>query len=786
MKRVRTKQFFYRAQAGAALFLISLMVSSFPSFTLIALAQEPPPATTYGYSNSLLNPATTLNLSTDIQNLVTNPSTNPIYNPLYIGGTSNTGSWGNSYGTSGTYGTPSCPGGRVSADGTGCDYGGGSSSGSTGSGASGVGGCAAGLLSSILGSVGFSIAGATFGKNTSTAAKGGAAGSVAKAQGEQAVKVPTVDTSSAESSFWTTISSIGDSISNFFSAITENKSLGLQEQERVEGFMGCIARSIARAMIQQIAQSTINWINSGFEGSPSFVSDPTSFFTNVADKAAGNFLQSSDLAFLCSPFSLQVKIAIANAYNGSSNSGMQCTLTGAVDNIENFMNNFSEGGWPAFISMTTNPTNQPFGAYMQASAGLNRAIADAVGTKQNQLALSGGFLDFQQKKNCKTLTDAEVTASGIPGVSGPNKDLQVTTNADGSSTYTVCDLVTSTPGSMINASLAKTLGMSYDQLNSAKYFDEIISALITQLMNKVLGSGGLSGLGSNYGGSSADFSGGVNPVAQLQNNVLANIPVYLQSAEQVLAIYNQDIALITPALEQANTTLVCLQNADGYSGLTAEQQAFVTEQLPVVSDTAGQLSAYLSSYQTQITKANDAIAALNQLQSEATNTTGSSNLQNLAANFTAMIAASSFPDSSTVQGAQEDYGTLTSQLDNVNQILPGIQEQCQALNVPPRTPPPPPPDGAPAPAPSCTLAIQPATITFGQQTTLTWSSANATGGSIDQNVGTVSPSGSQVITPATVGTITYTGIFTGAGGSTSCQASITVDSPPDPNPEPGG
>jgi murein DD-endopeptidase MepM/ murein hydrolase activator NlpD len=81
--------------------------------------------------------------------------------------------------------------------------------------------------------------------------------------------------------------------------------------------------------------------------------------------------------------------------------------------------------------------------------------------------------------------------------------------------------------------------------------------------------------------------------------------------------------------------------------------------------------------------------------------------------------------------------------------------------------------------PTCTLGASPATIGQGQSSTLSWTSANATSGTIDNGVGAVSPvaSGSRSVSPAQ--TVTYTGTFTSAGGATAtCQTTVTVIPPP--------
>src|SRR3989338_3897285 len=76
--------------------------------------------------------------------------------------------------------------------------------------------------------------------------------------------------------------------------------------------------------------------------------------------------------------------------------------------------------------------------------------------------------------------------------------------------------------------------------------------------------------------------------------------------------------------------------------------------------------------------------------------------------------------------------------------------------------------------PSCTLTASPASITSGQSSTLSWTSTNATTGTIDNGAGNMTPiaSGSKSVSP-TVSTL-YTATVTGVGASATCEASVDV------------
>lgn len=74
-------------------------------------------------------------------------------------------------------------------------------------------------------------------------------------------------------------------------------------------------------------------------------------------------------------------------------------------------------------------------------------------------------------------------------------------------------------------------------------------------------------------------------------------------------------------------------------------------------------------------------------------------------------------------------------------------------------------------APTCSITANPTAITPGQSSMLSWTSTNATGGTIS-GIGSVGPSGSQSVSPSQ--TTTYSGTFTGMGGSAECSATVTV------------
>jgi len=76
------------------------------------------------------------------------------------------------------------------------------------------------------------------------------------------------------------------------------------------------------------------------------------------------------------------------------------------------------------------------------------------------------------------------------------------------------------------------------------------------------------------------------------------------------------------------------------------------------------------------------------------------------------------------------------------------------------------------PLPSCTLTVDPSTISKGASSTLSWTTSNVTSGMIDNGIGSVSPTGSTSVSPSDA--TTYTANFTGIYGDVTCSVSLSI------------
>lgn len=399
-----------------------------------------------------------------------------------------------------------------------------------------------------------------------------------------------------------------------------------------ENFLDCITRGIAKIAIERITASTVDWINSGFDGKPAFIQDYKKFFTDIADRSAGEFLQGTSLAFLCSPFQLKVKIAIAQSYARNRSGGQQqCSLSKVVGNIDNFMNgDFKEGGWRGLLSVTTEPTNNPFGAYMYGQGLLRQVIAYDQQTATLKIS-PGGFLS---KEECQTINGRRE-----------------------------CKIVT--PGQTIENALQKALDTPIDSLQLADSFDEIIGALVQQLLTRTL-YGGLANV-SGPNGYQSNFFNSLDTAAMGQaEQVLQNMQGAVAAAQQYGSVQQGSILDI----QNAQNQLTDLENCYVSKGQQAQAAS-------VAAQTAS-LEARIATYNSNITRANAAITKVQEFQTELLAARTAADVQAVSGKLSAAQSSGVLISSSLLTSAQQNRTTLQSEMSSLNNQTTARFNQCNA------------------------------------------------------------------------------------------------------------
>jgi hypothetical protein len=361
-------------------------------------------------------------------------------------------------------------------------------------------------------------------------------------------------------------------LSAAFNAITSSATFNLFTKEYI---LDGLAWVLAKQIVAQMTSSIISWIQSGFKGSPAFVQDMKKFLTDVADQAIGDYLQELDgpLSFLCSPFKLDVRVALQLSYARERESqpvASSCTLTGALANLENFVDgDFTQGGWENWFSVTGKPeVYTPYGSYLTAQAQSKINILNDKKNEADVLGFGGGFLSF---KNCTS-----VSTSG-----GSKQD---------------CNIVT--PGKVTQETLNFHLSSGSRSLIQADEFNEILAALFTQLSKEVIsGASGLMGSGGAGVGAVIDST----KLGTLINEGLAAELKYrngVLNAQASLTAYTLDVTIDSRKRAAAQAELDKLPSllnkiTTNISTLTSLQTLYLA--LPA-SPSEGQLQPIVQGY----------------------------------------------------------------------------------------------------------------------------------------------------------------------------------------------
>ena len=234
-----------------------------------------------------------------------------------------------------------------------------------------------------------------------------------------------------------------------------------------------IAFCIANEMIQYIGDSTIQWINSGFKGKPVFVDNPERFFQNIADQEAGAFVQQivgeTTGINVCAPFKVQLATDVIGGHNSSletnRRSQLNCSLSSIAGNYEQFAGgDWSAGGLPGWFELIQ-PQNNIYGARQLANKEALVSVSQRQNTATLNLNLAKGYRDFsvcdkeRSDGSCETGFQRKTTLGGYI-------EHAINTRADS----------------------------PQNRLEVADEFDEIVSALVNQLIkvavNQIFDGGG--------------------------------------------------------------------------------------------------------------------------------------------------------------------------------------------------------------------------------------------------------------------------------------------------------
>ncbi len=244
-----------------------------------------------------------------------------------------------------------------------------------------------------------------------------------------------------------------------------------------------LARGVAQNLLQSFSNNIISLANTGFDGNPVYIRNIDDFMDSVTKQKLNHLMP--DIQTKNPVFGNALRSILTDQINLTSNDLiLSANNTEVGKQYNEFINDFTRGGWGSLLNTQNNPLSAMFGAS-------NEIYTNIINEKLNlrdEYSRGNGFLDIKQcieyDKN--------------------DKDLCI-------------KYATTTPGKLISDQVSLVIGSPIRQLETVDEIDEIVHAFFANLINKILGKDGglfsaevLSGdFGGTNWGSNLTFSDGV-------------------------------------------------------------------------------------------------------------------------------------------------------------------------------------------------------------------------------------------------------------------------------------
>lgn len=356
-------------------------------------------------------------------------------------------------------------------------------------------------------------------------------------------------------------------------------------------------------ILSMITNDIVAWIQNGQK--PRFLTmGLDDYLWRATNEAGGNFIdQYLGAGWLCEPFDMDIKLAFVNAPI-TFDEKARCSLSDIVDNIYDFYDDFSKGGWKGWIELTQ-PRNNFYGAFLMARDEYNLVQSKAKEEAEKDAMMGEGFLS---PKDC-TWRDAtgRVVAQqndvwGHPSL--PQECKPEYAEAAGVITPCTEKCTIKTPSSVVSEMTKKATTNFYDQINAqiagatanAGPFQIYVTSIVNALINRVMREGlAIVGIGEvpNEGDSGA----------------AASIPRTL-IPETVMGYKNSAIELIDQLeLLKDNLNNQLLEEQQNNLALLTLISAAYAEDIPALEDVAEECEG--TNYSSYVTWAEDKISELN-------------------------------------------------------------------------------------------------------------------------------------------------------------------------------
>ena len=471
-----------------------------------------------------------------------------------------------------------------------------------------------------------------------------------------------------------------------------------------------LATLIAKQILHQITASVINWINSGFQGSPSFITNPSGFFLNAADQISGAFLNkdTGPLKNLCGSLGTDLSLTLALGQTFNNNKAYSCTLGSIFNNVKNIPGNtringksldgfmkgdFSQGGWNGFLAVTQNPQNNGTGAYLQGHSDLLQAIGVKHNSINQQLLQGSGFLSWESCKTVPIATNPSsmlaqaaptklqqyqngaLSTTGVGGI-GPS----VTGTEVKAATTQQCE--TQTPGSVIASKLTKNLNVPETELELANDINAIVDALISQMVSQLL-SAGLGALSGGGSGGKSSYTQKIIDEDLSAKEGATSLGIATGGLSDAKSNYDQAVSLILDSQNRFETAQTCFKDAIQKTNprLTIVQKNYANDQIRTIDNTLNSdVNPYLATVQSKETEISTQIDQTNSLNGAVSDQTSLTGLRAQIPNIKQGVQTTTKAENTYVKKSENDLNSAENKATKFNIQAAAFQSACKNID----------------------------------------------------------------------------------------------------------
>lgn len=391
------------------------------------------------------------------------------------------------------------------------------------------------------------------------------------------------------------------SISSSTSAVNESTQTGLKFKDVAKDILAEIGKNIAKRILAQITEDTVNWINNGFEGKPLFLENPDAFYMDIRDQEIIGFTDAIGYDKLNFPYAKGFLLGYIqsqkNQFSSWAQSSLNRSLADRGKTLTEFAGDFNVGGFDGWLQLTQVPQNNPWGFQIEATEDISRRVGGLVQTKaqsiKKEIDLGSGFMspkicvdpgpmplgyakkarDAQDKIN-KAVSKSTgavitsgtgvtmsggVTMTGSGGTISSNDpsviSLQQTIDAN-----TCKREEATTPGTVVASQITLALGSKVRQSELGAALGNSLSAVFDALLNKLVdtAAGGLTSLVTSdspeeekpgdwsYFGESLGVDGSTTgtPSNWAEADKIVSLSVFKQNVQKAIKNTSEEISIL--------------------------------------------------------------------------------------------------------------------------------------------------------------------------------------------------------------------------------------------------